>query len=378
MIPRLYEPLSDYLRPNRALVIYGPRQVGKTTLLQRFLQTTSLRYKLDSGDDMRVRLLLGSQEFSRILEYLEGYQLYALDEAQEIPHIGKALKIIVDNIPGIRVIATGSSSFSLAGEVGEPLTGRKRTLLLYPLAQEELFAIHNRYELRQNLSDFLVYGTYPEVVTSTSRRAKQALISEIAHSYLLKDILAFERVRHSRLLWNLLQLLAYQIGHEVSLNELATQLGANLKTIRRYLDLLEQTFVIQRVHALSRNPRKEVTGKVKYYFCDPGIRNAVIARFAPLEERDDVGALWENFVFMERLKYRAYHTIPANVWYWRTYTQQEIDLVEEREGQLFGYECKWNPRRKVSAPSAWNRLYPQARFQVISPENYLSFVSPHA
>ena len=284
----------------------------------------------------------------------------------------------MDNIPGIRVIATGSSSFSLAGEVGEPLTGRKRTVLLYPFSQEELLALYNRYELRQHLPDFLVYGTYPEVVMSTGRREKQAVISEIAHSYLLKDILAFERVRHSRLLWSLLQLLAYQVGSEVSLNELSTQLGANLKTIRRYLDLLEQTFVIQRVHAFSRNPRKEVTGKVKYYFCDLGIRNAVIARFTPPEQRDDIGALWENFVFMERWKYRTYHTLLANVWYWRTYTHQEIDLVEERDGQLFGYECKWNPRRKVSAPSSWNKLYPQARFQVITPENYLAFVCPDA
>lgn len=376
MITRAHEPLYSHLEPNRVLVIYGPRRVGKTTLLQKFLDETSLYYKLDSGDNIRTQLLLSSQDFAQILPYVEGYELLAIDEAQEIPDIGRALKIIVDQVQDIRVIVTGSSSFELAGQIGEPLTGRKRTLTLYPIAQLELLSLFNRFELREKLEDFLIYGSYPEVIQAQTQRHKIEIVSEIADSYLLKDILAFDRVKNSRTLLNLLRLVAFQVGSEVSLSELATHLGIDVKTVQRYLDLLEKSFVIIRLSGFSRNLRKEITRKEKIYFYDVGVRNALIAQFNRLEQRNDVGQLWENFIILERLKYRTYHRIYANSYFWRTYDQQEIDLVEERDGQLFGYECKWSTRRRVSAPPSWRKAYPDAKHAVITPDNYLDFILP--
>ena len=374
MIPRAYEPLDAYLQPNKVLLIYGPRRAGKTTLLRNFLNQTALRYKLDSGDNMRTQQLLSSQDFSQILAYVEGYELLAIDEAQGIPNVGMALKIIVDQVPGIRVLATGSSSFELAGQVGEPLTGRKRTLVLYPVSQGELRAQHNRFELRQRLEEYLVYGSYPEVIVAPTASARIEVITEIANSYLLKDILAWDRVKSSHTLLSLLKLLAFQVGQEVSLNELATQLSVDVRTVQRYLDLLEKAFVIVRVGGFSRNLRSEVTSKAKYYFFDNGIRNAIIAQFNRLDQRNDVGQLWENFVFVERMKHRTYAAIYANIYFWRTYDQQEIDLVEERDGNLFGYECKWSSKKAGAAPRSWAATYPEAEFAVITPDSYQDFV----
>ena len=376
MFKRAYQPLEQYLHPNRVLLIYGPRRVGKTTLLQNLLAQTPLKYKLDSGDNIRTQQILSSQDFDQILAYAEGYDLLAIDEAQNIPNIGIALKIIVDQIPGIRVIATGSSSFDLAGQVGEPLTGRKRTLTLFPMAQSELLGVFNRFELGEKLTDFLIFGSYPEVLTAPSRSERIEIISEIANSYSLKDILSFDRVKSSRTLLDLLKLLAFQIGSEVSINELATQLGVEARTVKRYLDLLEKSFVILRLSGFSRNLRQEITSKAKYYFLDTGIRNALIAQFNDPDQRNDLGQLWENFLVVERLKYRTYATILANIYFWRTYDQQEIDLVEEREGHLFGYECKWSFKKPIPAPRSWLETYSGAQFSVIHPKNYQDFVLP--
>ena len=376
MITRIFEPIEKFLRPNRVLLIYGPRRVGKTTLLQKTLSETTLKYKLDSGDNILTQQILSSQDFSKILDYVEGYELIAIDEAQNIPNIGMGLKIIVDQVPGIKVIATGSSSFELAGQVGEPLTGRKHTLVLYPLSQLELSQTYNRYELMQNIPDYLIFGGYPEVLQASSRAERIDLISEIANSYLLKDLLVFERVKSSRLLLDLLKLLAFQLGCEVSLNELATQLSIDVKTVQRYLDLLEKAFVIYRLNGFSRNLRKEVTTKSKYYFLDTGIRNAIIAQFNNLNQRNDVGQLWENFLMIERLKLRSYRRIPANSYFWRTYNQQEIDLVEEREGKLYGYEFKWSPNKETTAPKLWKETYSNAEFMTINQKNYMNFIIP--
>lgn len=376
ILKRIYEPLDRFIQANKVLVIYGPRQVGKTTLLRRYLQDATLKWKLVTGDDIRVQKALGSLDLRQLLEYVEGYELLAIDEAQAVPSIGAALKLLVDEAPGLHLVVTGSSSFELAGQIGEPLTGRKRTLSLFPIAQMEMLAVNNRYELREQLEDRLLYGAYPAVLTAATRADRLEVLNEIAHSYVLKDILAFERLRNSRILNDLLRLLAFQIGREVSLNELATQLGIDVKTVQRYLDLLEQAFVLVRLGGFSRNLRKEVTSKAKYYFFDTGLRNALIAQFNPLAQRDDVGMLWENFLVLERLKYRTYADIYANAYFWRTYDQQEIDLVEERDGALFGYEFKWSARRKVAAPIAWRTAYPAASFHVITPENYLDFVAP--
>jgi len=374
MIKRIYEPLDEKLQPNKVLVIFGPRRVGKTTLLQSYLKNTTLRYKLDSGDNIRTQQMLGSRDFGQIIPYVEGYDLLAIDEAQNIPDIGQALKIIVDQVPGIRVIVTGSSSFELAGQIGEPLTGRKTTLTLYPIALSELLSIHNRFELREMLPELLVYGCYPEVLQQTSQSAKIEVLSEIANSYLLKDILAFDRIKNSRVLLDLLKLLAFQVGSEVSISELAVQVNVDVKTVKRYLDLLEKAFVLYRLNGFSRNLRQEVTNKSKYYFFDTGIRNAIIAQFNPLGERNDTGALWENFLMMERVKYRTYLPLHANAYFWRTYEQQEIDLIEEHSGRLYGYEFKWSSKKVTHPPSLWQKTYPESEFQVVNPENFLEYV----
>jgi len=376
MIQRSYEPLEQYLEPNKVLVLYGPRRVGKTTLLQSYLTQTTLKYRLAIGDDLPTQQLLSSLEMNRFREYLDGYDLFAIDEAQYIPKIGAALKLIVDQIPGVYVIATGSSSFELAGQIGEPLTGRKRTLKLYPVAQGELLSILNRFDLRQRLEEFLVFGTYPEVITARTRRSKIEIVNEVAGSYLLKDILAFDRVKSSRKLWDLLKLLAFQVGNEISLNELAMSLAVDVKTVQHYLDLLEKAFVIYRLGGFSRNLRKEITQKAKYYFVDNGLRNAVIAQFNRLNQRDDVGQLWENFMVIERLKWLDYTPIVANLYFWRTYDQQEVDLVEEREGRLHGYEFKWAQVNRISPPKDWLNTYSNADFKVIGRENYQEILLP--
>ncbi len=376
MFTRAYEPLESHLHPGKVLLIYGPRRVGKTTLLQNFLSQTKLKYKLDSGDNIRTQEIISSQDFKQILAYAGGYDLLAIDEAQNIPNIGMGLKIIVDQMPQVSVVVTGSSSFELAGQVGEPLTGRKQTLTLFPLSQAELSSVHNRFELNERLAEYLVFGAYPEVVLAQTEKAKIEAITEITNSYLVKDILAFDRVKSAKILLDLLKLLAFQVGSEVSLTEIGTQLGVDYKTIQRYLDLLEKAFVILRLGGFSRNLRNEVTNKAKYYFMDNGIRNALIAQFNNLNRRNDIGQLWENFVFIERLKHRTYQSVYSNMYFWRTYGQQEIDLVEERDGNLFGYEAKWSAVKTVTAPKDWVSAYPDAKFEVITPENYQEFVLP--
>ena len=301
-ISRFYDNLEKYVQPGKVLVIFGPRQVGKTTLLNDFLKKTKFKYKLDSGDDARIQDILGSRSLESLEKYAEGYELIAIDEAQKIANIGEGLKLMVDHMPNIRIIVTGSSSFALAGQIGEPLTGRKTTITLFPIAQKELANLYNRHELEQKLPDWLVYGGYPDVITAETSDKKKAVLEELLNSYLLKDILELEKVKGSKTLLDLLRLVAFQVGNEVSLTELATQIGMDYKTVARYLDLFEKSFIIYNLRGFSRNLRTEVTKKSKYYFYDNGIRNAVISNFNDLPLRDDVGKLWENFLFVERLK----------------------------------------------------------------------------
>lgn len=374
MIPRIFKDLDEFLEPGRVLIIYGPRRVGKTTLVGEFLKGTKFKYKLDSGDNARIQQILTSQDFSTILGYLEGYELFVLDEAQQVPGVGMALKIIVDQLPNIRVIATGSSSFELSNQVGEPLTGRKRTLTLYPVSQMELYAMWNKHELKERLPEFLVYGSYPEVLMAPTKEEKRRLLDELAQSYVLKDILSHEKVKGSKYLLDLLKLLAFQVGKEVSLQELGRQLGLSVKTVQRYLDLLEKSFVIVHVGGFSRNLRSEVARKGKYYFYDLGVRNALISQFNDLADRSDVGALWENFLFIERMKKRSYAGLYASAYFWRTYEGQEIDLVEEGDGELRAYEFKWSPDRQPTVPSQWADRYTQASFEVVDRSNYTAFI----
>ncbi len=322
----------------------------------------------------------------------------AIDEAQQIPDIGMGLKILVDQLPDLRIIATVSSSCDLAGAIGEPLTGRKRTITLFPVSQMELKQQLNSYDLRGRLEEYLIYGSYPEIVMTGGRKEKIELLEELAGSYLLKDVLALERIRSSRTLLDLLKLVAFQVGSEVSLNELATQVKLDVKTVGRYLDILEKAFVLIRVGGFSRNLRSEVTSKAKYYFLDNGVRNAVIGQYNLLDSRNDIGALWENFVVAERLKKRSYAGIYGTFHFWRTYDGQEIDYLEERsevsvsasiiaaydgqeidyleerDGGLFGFECKWPASQRVKPPAKWRASYPDATFEVVTPDNYLEFV----
>ncbi len=372
MIKRAYD-LEKLIRPNKVLIIYGSRRVGKTTLLMDFLNHTKLKYKLDSGDNIRTQQVLSSQDFTKILEYASDYELIAIDEAPQIPNVGMGLKIIVDQLPGIMVIATGSSSFDLAGAIGEPLTGRKTTISLYPLTHQELLSLYNRYEIKEKLDELLIYGSYPEIITAKTRRDKIAALEEIVASYLLKDVLALDRIKGSKVLLDLLKLIAFQTGSLVSLTELATQIKLDVKTVGRYLDIFEKAFVIKRIGGFSRNLRKEIVSKAKYYFLDNGIRNAVISQFNPLDSRNDIGILWENFMVTERIRKCAYQDIYGSFYFWRTYDGQEIDLIEEREGKLFGYEFKWSVK-KEQIPRDWIKSYPNAEFKIINRENYLEFI----
>ena len=372
-ISRFYQNLDHYLKPGKVLVLYGSRQAGKTTLLRDFLARTKMKYKLDSGDNIKTQEILGSQDFSKILEYASGYDLLAIDEAQRIPNVGQGLKIIVDQIPEIKVIATGSSSFELAGQIGEPLTGRKRTLTLFPLAQMELAGIYNIHEIKERLPEWLIFGGYPEVVTAKAKQEKKDALEEIVSSYLLKDILELERVKGSKILLDLLRLIAFQIGSEVSLTEIGQKMGLDHKTVARYLDLLEKSFVVFNLRGFSKNLRKEITKKSKYYFFDNGIRNAVISNFNDLDIRDDTGKLWENFLVSERLKTQEYRKISANNYFWRTWDQKEIDWLEEREGKIFAYEFKFS-ENKFSFPKDFLKAYPESKTEIITKDDYLEFL----
>lgn len=373
ILQRQLENLSKLLSPNKVIVIYGPRRCGKTTLLNKFLEGISEKYLFVSGEDLTVQNYLGSQSIQKLREFVGGNELLVIDEAQRTEKIGINLKLIVDHIKNIKVIATGSSSFDLARDVGEPLTGRKFVLKLFPLAQMEISRIEQRFETDANLESRLIYGSYPEIVITNDNKQRELYLREIISSYLYKDILELEGIRHSNKLIRLLQLLAFQIGKEVSYNELGTQLGMSKNTVERYLDLLEKVFVVYKLSGFSRNLRKEVSKNHRYYFYDNGIRNAIIGNLNPLEMRDDTGTLWENYLIMERIKKQEYLQVVANNYFWRTYDQKEIDLIEEREGRLYGYEIKWK-KTKTRPPKDWLATYKNATYEVITRENYLEFI----
>jgi hypothetical protein len=337
------------------------------------LKDVELKYKIDSGDNIRLRTILNSDDFQAIQEYAEGYDLIVIDEAQNIKNIGKGLKIMVDQIPELKIIATGSSSFMIQQQIGEPLTGRKKELILFPLSQMELVHYYNKHELKIQLEQFLIFGSYPEIYTNKSKSNKIELIQELVDSYLLKDILAFDRLKKPKQLLQLLKLLAFQVGHEVSLNELAGQLGLNVRTVERYIELLEKGFVIFSLSAFSRNLRNEITKKNKYYFYDNGIRNGIILNFNSLETRNDIGQLWENYLVSERLKYLHYKKIFSNQYFWRTYQQNEIDYIEEIDGRLHPYEFKWK-KKQTKTPVEFIKAYKTKNIQTINKDNYLEFV----
>lgn len=374
MITRIYDDLSKYVKPNEVLIIYGPRRVGKTILLEDFLSKTPLKYKLENGGDLGIQEIFSSKRAETLRRYSEGYDLIAIDEAQYIPNIGEGLKLLIETVPHIKVIATGSASFDLSNKVGEPLTDRSTTLQLFPVSQLELHRQVNSYDLSQKKDEYLIYGSYPKALTLKTFDEKAYYLRSLVNAYLLKDILALENVKGSKVLLDLLRLLAFRVGNEVSHTELAQNLTIDPKTVARYLDLLEKTFVIINIRGYSRNLRKEIRGKSKYYFYDNGIRNAIIANFNSLNLRDDVGKLWENFLVIERLKKQTYQSSIVNNYFWRTWDQNEVDFVEEREGKLFGYEFKYSPSKKGSSKS-FLQTYPNAEYVTITKENYLDFIA---
>lgn len=358
----------------KVVVIYGARRTGKTTLINEFLKEEHDPYLLVSGEDITVQAYLASRSVEKLTAFVGASRLLVVDEAQKSPDIGINLKLIVDHIPGIRVVATGSSSFDLARSVGEPLTGRKYTLKLYPFAQIEIGRIENRHQTDANLESRLIYGSYPEVVLMNDNRMREHYLKEIVSSYLCKDIFELDGIRNSSKINRLLQLIAFQIGKEVSYTELGSSLGMSKNTVDRYLDLLEKAFVLYKLTGFSRNLRTEVVKNCRYFFLDNGVRNALINNFNLLEQRNDIGQLWENYLVMERLKRQEYLEQPANNYFWRTYSKNELNFVEEKGGRLFGYEIKWGKTR-LTPPKEWRDAYPDADFQIVNRGNYLEFIT---
>ena len=359
------------------MVIYGPRRVGKTTLLNRFVKEFRPDALMVSGEDISVRAYLESQSIETLRDFVGGRRMLIIDEAQHMRQFGLNLKLLVDHVPGLQVVASGSSSFELAQQTGEPLTGRQYTLLLLPLAQMELQSMESAHETRARLESRLIYGSYPEVVMLQSNEQRALYLRELVSAYLFRDILQLDGVRRADKLTRLLQLLAFQIGREVSISELGTQLSMSKQTVERYLDLLEKAYVVYSRPGFSRNLRKEISKSRRYYFFDNGIRNGVITQFSPLALRDDAGMLWENYVLAERLKRNLYAEHLAESYFWRTHDRQEIDLVEESSGELLAAEMKWSPKSTAAPPAAWRKTYPQSSFSVVHPGDYLDFIGAH-
>ncbi len=373
MLQRYFNSVKNLIPKNKVLIIYGSRRVGKTTLLMEILKSSNLKYKIDSGDNIKINEILSSGNFTLLSEYVEGFEIVAIDEAQEIRGIGKGLKILVDNNPDLKLIATGSSSFDLSQNVGEPLTGRKKVLKLFPFSQGELLNEFTAFELKDKLHEYLIFGSYPEIVLSTTKQEKTEILEEIVGSYLLKDILSLEKIRNPKVLFNLLKLLSFQIGSLVSIHELATQLHIDSKTVNRYLDLLEKTFIIFKISAFSSNPRKEISKKNKYYFFDNGIRNGIIMQFAPLDLRNDIGQLWENFMVSELYKKTSYLKLFRQMYFWRNYNGQEIDLIFEKDGKLEAFEFKWK-KQNGKIPKDFVNKYGNIDYTVVNQSNYLEYL----
>lgn len=371
------ESILKALVPNKVIVLLGARRIGKTILLGQIIKKLNEEHLLLNGEDFSVQEILQRRSTQNYKNLLGDKRLLVIDEAQKIPEIGKVLKLIVDSIDGIRIIATGSSAFDLEKYTGEPLTGRKKTFFLFPLSETEFNQSENIIEKKDNLRQRLVYGNYPEISQISDITEKGLYLKEILHSYLLKDILAFENIQNTDKIFNLLRLVAFQVGSEVSNQELARQLSMSKNTVEKYLDLLSKVFVLHKVGGFSRNLRKEITKNSKWYFYDNGIRNILIANLNPIEGRNDIGQLWENYLISERLKFQNYSKMIVNNYFWRTYDQQEIDWVEESGGKLIGYEMKWNEKqkKKTKIPKSWAENYQEAEFEIITPENYMEWIT---
>lgn len=355
----------------KIVIIYGPRQVGKTTLLSHLQAQLKTPYAFFLGDDLRTQELLGQQKLDILQKAVGTNRIIIIDEAQRITNIGLTLKLIFDNLH-LPIIATGSSSFDLANKINEPLTGRTSTFFLYPLSIEEVRPSLPEINLKRKLEEILRFGMYPKVITSTGEQEKINYLYELINNFLYKDILMFEGVRKPKKVIDLLSLLALQIGNEVAISELSSRLSLAKSIVEKYLDILEKMFVIVNLRGFSRNLRKEISKTSKYYFWDLGLRNALIRNFNPLHLRNDAGFLFENFSIVERQKILSNNSVWTNHYFWRTYDGKEIDLIEEKGGKLTGFEFKWSEKRKISksAASEFTRTYPQSNIMIINPDNF--------
>ncbi len=375
MLKRLLEDrICDKLTPNKAVLLFGARRVGKTVLMRQVIERVAGKKLVLNGEDFDTLSLLEPQSVANYRRLLDGVELLAIDEAQNIPGIGQKLKLIVDEIPGIKVLATGSSSFDLLNRAGEPLVGRSTQFHLFPFSQAEISQVENALQTRQNLEDRLVLGSYPEVINLSGYQEKKDYLHDMVNAYLLKDILSVDGLKNSAKMLGLLRLVAFQTGSEVSYDELGRQLGLTRITVEKYLDLLSKVFVVFRLSGFSRNLRKEISKSAKWYFYDNGIRNALIGGFSAVSQRNDIGQLWENYLISERIKQSSFLGLDRSYYFWRTYDGQEIDLIEESENRITATEFKWGDKTR-KAPRAFSTNYPEAAFSVITRENYLEFIA---
>lgn len=364
--------IEKYLFQKKSIILFGARQTGKTTLMEEVLKPYRNETLFLNGDDADARNMLSDLNAAKLTPIIGKAKIVFIDEAQRIPEAGLALKIIHDNYKSIQLIATGSSSFDLAGKIKEPLTGRKFEFNLYPLSFSEMADHHGFLKEKRLIEHRLIYGYYPDIVVNAGMEKK--LITSLASSFLYKDLLMLDSIKKPVLLEKILSALALQAGNEVSYNELAQLLSSDKETIEKYIDLLEKTGVIFRLGALNRNVRNEIKRGRKIYFLDNGIRNAVLGNFSPIPGRTDVGALWENFLISERLKYLQNTETDAKSWFWRTTQQQEVDYIEEREGRLFAFEFKWNPHKNSRLSKTFSNAYKKHEFRVITTDNFHEFV----
>lgn len=363
--------IKNHFFNNKAIIILGPRQVGKTTLLKKLSKQFNNVLWINA-DNIEDRELFNKPSSVRLKSIIGEHKIVIIDEAQRIADIGIKLKLIIDNIPNIQLIATGSSSFELANTINEPLTGRKFEYNLFPFSFSEMVNHTNLLSEIKMLNHRLIYGYYPDVINNKGK--EKVILQQLTNSYLYKDILEWNKIKKSDKLIKLLQALSFQVGNQVSYHELGQIVGLNSETVESYINLLEQSFVVFTLSSFSRNLRNELKKSRKIYFYDNGVRNALIANYNPIELRNDIGALWENFIISERIKYCSYNNIYSNKYFWRTHAHQEIDYIEEREGKLFAYEFKWNKNKKVKLPKSFQNAYSDVHFKVITPENFERFI----
>ena len=369
---KISEKIKEAIKgERRVIIIYGPRQAGKTTLIKYLLPEIKEEFEYFTGDDLYAQTIFSKPELESLKKIIKS-NILVIDEAQKITNIGLSLKLIFDNLP-VKIIASGSASFELADKLSEPLTGRTKTFWLYPLAFSEVADKYRQTAAATALEEMLRYGMYPKVQSLTNNQDKEDYLYEYLNNYLYKDILSFAGVRKPKKIVDLLTLLALQIGREVNISELAKNLAISQKAVENYLDVLEKMFVLINLRGFSRNLRKEISKMSKYYFFDIGLRNALIRNFNTLNLRADKGELFENWFIMEKIKAASIFEQPANFYFWRTYDQQEIDLIEERAGKLYGYEVKWN-KVKVKKPLDWLKVYDNSQYEIVNNENYQNFI----